>query len=189
MAPRIPQLPMMAPPAPLQFFMPPPIQGQNPLNPDLAGPINWRVFLPPSTARMPRSRTGPLLQAPATSPPCFCVAITFEDPSLMHWVQRWGPIRVPVHSRTVTVGDVPGRDIRVCQPAADAGRSRVRRAAGQSQDGREWTAAADARVSVCSAGALAVGRVQQFSDVWWFEFHQHVWAGRISISPTFLGLV
>ncbi|KAJ7083095.1 hypothetical protein B0H15DRAFT_427586 [Mycena belliarum] len=104
--PRVPRRPILTPLRPAQFLMPPPQRDRNLINPDLSGPINWRVFLPPSTARMSTRRGGPLLQGPATSPPCFCAAIMFENPSLMHWAQRWGPIRVPVHSRTITVGDV-----------------------------------------------------------------------------------
>ncbi|KAJ7663018.1 hypothetical protein B0H17DRAFT_1257414 [Mycena rosella] len=105
-ASRASRRPIMTAMAPPQFFMPMHQPQMNPLNPDLSGPMNWRIFLPPGTARMSRRSTGPILQAPATSPPCFNVAITFENPSLMHWAQHWGPIRVPVHSRTINVGDV-----------------------------------------------------------------------------------
>ncbi|KAJ6579537.1 hypothetical protein DFH09DRAFT_1445651 [Mycena vulgaris] len=107
---RTPRL-MIAPKLPIypvQCFAPPPQHYPDPLNPDLAGPMKWRIFLPPGTARMPRRGTGPVLQAHVTSPPCFGVAIMFENSSLMHWAQRWGPIRVPVHSRPITVGDVLG---------------------------------------------------------------------------------
>ncbi|KAJ7476982.1 hypothetical protein B0H11DRAFT_2031494 [Mycena galericulata] len=102
-----------APCAPLQMYpchfpMPMPPR-HNPLHPDLSAPMKWPVYLPPGSAQVLRHgmrSSPPLLQAYATSPPCFSVAITFENPSLMHWMQRWGAIRVPVHFRAVTVGDV-----------------------------------------------------------------------------------
>ncbi|KAJ7130801.1 hypothetical protein C8R43DRAFT_851562, partial [Mycena crocata] len=79
----------------------------SPLNPDLARPMKWRIFLPPGTARI-SGRGPPLLQIHATFPPCYGLVIMFDNPSLMHWQQRWGAIRVPVHSRPITVDDVLG---------------------------------------------------------------------------------
>ncbi|KAJ7618404.1 hypothetical protein FB45DRAFT_715639, partial [Roridomyces roridus] len=70
----------------------------------------WPVFMPPGMAQATRSGlatpTAPFLDAVATYPPACNLVVIFEAPQLMHWQQRWGPIRVPVHTRWVTVRDV-----------------------------------------------------------------------------------